>query len=195
MKEVLKDIIKQLRINQMIRAQEVRLVGEKGEQLGIMPLSQAQETARKHDLDLVEVAPAAVPPVCRLLDYGKYKYQQAKKEQEIRKSQKVSLLREIRLRPKIGNHDFEAKSRTARKLLADGDKVKVTVLFRGREITHPELGYKLLQRMTETLNEEASMERQPIIEGKRMNIILTPVTKAKVKEEIKENQDAKNENP
>lgn len=195
MKEVDKDIIKQLRINQMIRAQEVRLVGEKGEQLGIMPLSQAQETARKHDLDLVEVAPAAVPPVCRLLDYGKYKYQQAKKEQEIRKSQKVSLLREVRLRPKIGNHDFEAKSRTARKLLADGDKVKVTVLFRGREITHPELGYKLLQRMTETLNEEASMERQPIIEGKRMNIILTPVTKTKAKEEIKENQDAKNENP
>ena len=195
MKEVDKDIIKQLRINQMIRAQEVRLVGEKGEQLGIMPLSQAQETARKHDLDLVEVAPAAVPPVCRLLDYGKYKYQQAKKEQEIRKSQKVSLLREVRLRPKIGNHDFEAKSRTARKLLADGDKVKVTVLFRGREITHPELGYKLLQRMTETLNEEASTERQPIIEGKRMNIILIPVTKTKAKEEIKENQDAKNENP
>jgi len=195
LKEVDKDIIKQLRINQMIRAQEVRLVGEKGEQLGIMPLSQAQETARKHDLDLVEVAPAAVPPVCRLLDYGKYKYQQAKKEQEIRKSQKVSLLREVRLRPKIGNHDFEAKSRTARKLLADGDKVKVTVLFRGREITHPELGYKLLQRMTETLNEEASTERQPIIEGKRMNIILIPVTKTKAKEEIKENQDAKNENP
>ena len=194
MKEVDKDIIKQLRINQMIRAQEVRLVGEKGEQLGIMPLSQAQETARKHDLDLVEVAAAVVPPVCRLLDYGKYKYQQAKKEQEMRKSQKVSPLREIRLRPKIGIHDFEAKSRTARKLLADGDKVKVTVLFRGREITHPELGHKLLQRMTETLNENASMERQPIIEGKRMNIILTQVTKAKAKEEIKENQDAKDEN-
>ena len=169
-------------------------MGEKGEQLGIMPLSQAQETARKHDLDLVEVAPAVVPPVCRLLDYGKYKYQQAKKEQEMRKSQKVSLLREIRLRPKIGIHDFEAKSRTARKLLADGDKVKVTVLFRGREITHPELGHKLLQRMTETLSENASMERQPIIEGKRMNIILTPVAKAKVKEEIKESQDAKDEN-
>lgn len=195
MKEVDKDIIKQLRVNQMIRAQEVRLVGEKGEQLGIMPLSQAQEFARKHDLDLVEVAPAAVPPVCRLLDYGKYKYQQAKKEQEIRKSQKTSLLREIRLRPKIGDHDFEAKARTARKLLADGDKVKVTVLFRGREITHPELGWKLLQRMTETLNDSSSIERQPVMEGKRMNIILTPVTtKAKAREEIKESQDAKAEN-
>jgi translation initiation factor IF-3 len=194
LKEVEKDIIKQLRINQMIRAQEVRLVGEKGEQLGIMPLSQAQETARKHFLDLVEVAPAAVPPVCRLLDYGKYKYQQAKKEQEMRKSQRVSLLREVRLRPKIGNHDFEAKSRTARKLLADGNKVKVTVLFRGREITHPELGFKLLQRMTETLNESAAIDRQPVIEGKRMNIILIPTTKAKVKEEAKESQDAKVEN-
>jgi translation initiation factor IF-3 len=175
----------------MIRAQEVRLVGEKGEQLGIMPLSQAQETARKHYLDLVEVAPAATPPVCRLLDYGKYKYQQAKKEQEIRKSQKISLLREVRLRPKIGDHDFEAKARTARKLLAEGDKVKVTVLFRGREITHPELGFKLLQRMTETLNENASIDRQPVMEGKRMNIILIPVTKMKAKEEIKESQDAK----
>ena len=194
MKEVEKDIIKQLRINQMIRAQEVRLVGEKGEQLGIMPLSQAQETARKHFLDLVEVAPAAVPPVCRLLDYGKYKYQQAKKEQEMRKSQKVSMLREVRLRPKIGSHDFEAKSRTARKLLADGNKVKVTVLFRGREITHPELGFKLLQRMTETLNENAAIDRQPVIEGKRMNIILIPTTKAKVKEGTKESQDAEVEN-
>ena len=170
-------------------------MGDKGEQLGIMPLSQAQEIARKHYLDLVEVAPAAAPPVCRLLDYGKYKYQQDKKEQEMRKSQKISLLREIRLRPKIGNHDFEAKARKARKLLTDGDKVKVTVLFRGREITHPELGRKLLQRMTETLNENAAMERQPVIEGKRMNIILIPVTKAKAKEEIKESQDAKNENP
>ena len=196
MKEVDKDIIKQLRVNQMIRAKEVRLVGEKGEQLGIMPLSQAQEIARKRDLDLVEVAPTAVPPVCRLLDYGKYKYQQAKKEQEIRKSQKVSLLREIRLRPKIGDHDFEAKARTARKLLADGDKVKVTVLFRGREITHPELGWKLLQRMTETLSESATIERQPVLEGKRMDIILTPnMAKAKAKEGIKEIKDAEAQNP
>jgi translation initiation factor IF-3 len=197
LKEVDKDIIKPLRINQMIRARAVRLVGEKGEQLGIMPLIQAQETARKHDLDLVEVAPAAVPPVCRLLDYGKYKYQQAKKDQEMRKSQKVSLLREVRLRPKIGDHDFEAKARTARKLLADGDKVKVTVLFRGREVTHPELGWKLLKRMTETLNENAAIERQPVMEGKRLNIILIPIAKAKAKakEEIKESQDAEAKNP
>jgi len=170
-------------------------VGEKGEQLGIMPLSQAQEIARKHNLDLVEVAPTAVPPVCRLLDYGKYKYQQAKKEQEIRKSQKVTLLREIRLRPKIGDHDFEAKARSARKLLADGAKVKVTVLFRGREVTHPELGWKLLQRMAETLSDAGYPERQPVLEGKRMDIILAPATaKTKAKEKVKEAEDAKTEN-
>ncbi|TET46823.1 MAG: translation initiation factor IF-3 [Dehalococcoidia bacterium] len=179
----------------MIRAQEVRVVGEKGEQLGIMPLNQAQEVARKLDLDLVEVAPATVPPVCRLLDYGKYKYQQAKKEQEMRKNQKVSLLREIRLRPKIGVHDFEAKARKAQKLLTDGDKVKVTVLFRGREITHPELGFRLIKRMAETLNEDGSIERQPIMEGKRLNIIMTPLAKSKAREETKESQDAKIENP
>ena len=168
-------------------------MGEKGEQLGIMPLSQAQESARKYGLDLVEVAPTSVPSVCRLLDYGKYKYEQAKKEQEARKNHKVSLLREVRLRPKIGDHDFEAKARTARKLLADGNKVKVTIMFRGREITHPELGRRLLQRMTESLNEEASLERQAVMDGKRLNIILAPTatSKAKIKEEVKETQDAK----
>lgn len=161
-----------------------------------MPLSQARETARKHNLDLVEVAPTAVPPVCRLLDYGRYKYEQAKKEQEIRKSQKASLLREVRLRPKIGNHDFEAKARTARKLLTDGAKVKTTILFRGREITHPELGWKLLQRMAESLKDVAYLDRQPVIIGKQMNIILTPIatSKEKRREEMKETQNAKTQN-
>jgi translation initiation factor IF-3 len=188
LEEVKKDIAKQLRVNERIIAKEVRLVGEKGEQLGVMPLSQARETARKQNLDLVEVAATAVPPVCRLLDYGKYRYEQAKKEQEARKGQKVSLLREIRLRPKIGDHDFEAKARTARKLLADGAKVKITIMFRGREITHPELGRKLLQRMSETLKESASIDRQPSMEGRRIDIIVIPTAdqKAKVKEEIKE---------
>ncbi len=163
-------------------------MGEKGEQLGIMPLSQAQEEARKQSLDLVEVAPTAAPPVCRLLDYGKYKYQQAKKEQEMKKTQKVSMLREIRLRPKIGIHDFNAKARVALKLLVEGAKVKVTIMFRGREITHPELGYKLLQRMSETLGEVSATERNPMMEGRRMNIILSPTgkPKAKSKEEVKE---------
>jgi translation initiation factor IF-3 len=187
LEEVNKDIIKELRVNRRIRAREVRLVGEKGEQLGIMTLQQAWEVAGKHNLDLVEVAATAVPPVCRLLDYGKYKYEQAKKERELRKSQKVSVLREVRLRPKIGNHDFEAKSRSIRKLLDGGDKVKVTIMFRGREITHPEIGWGLLQRMTELLKEVASLDRQPLMEGSRMSIILSPaiVQKTKVEEEIK----------
>jgi len=162
-------------------------VGEKGEQLGIMPLNQALEIARKHNLDLVEVAATAAPPVCRLLDYGKYKYEQAKKERELKRKQRVALLREVRLRPKIDNHDFEAKARSVRKLLESGDKVKVTVLFRGREITHLEFGWKLLQRMTETLKGVASIERQPVMEGRRMNIVLTAAATQKAKvEEVKE---------
>ncbi len=160
-----------------------------------MPLVQARETARKHNLDLVEVAPTSVPPVCRLLDYGKFKYEQQKKEQQAKKSQKVSLLREIRMRPKIGVHDFEAKARTAKKLLIDGDKVKVTLMFRGREITHPDLGWKILQRMAERLNDVSSLERKPIMEGRRMDIILAPVSsKPKVKEEEKETENAKTQN-
>jgi translation initiation factor IF-3 len=160
-----------------------------------MPLVQARETARKQNLDLVEVAPSSVPPVCRLMDYGKYKYEQQKKEQQTRKSQKTSLLREVRLRPKIGIHDFEAKARTARKLLNDGDKVKLTLMFRGRESTHPELGWKVLQRMVESLNDISSLERQPLMEGRRMNIILAPSSsKSKPKEEVKETQNAETKN-
>jgi len=184
--EVDKDIIKKLRVNERIRAREVRLIGEKGEQLGVVPLSQALEIARKRNLDLVEVAATAEPPVCRLLDYGKYKYEQAKKEREARRSQKVSLLREIRLRPKIDSHDFEAKARTAKKLLAGGDKVKVTVRFRGREITHPEIGWRLLQRMSESLKEMAVVERQPLLEGRSMFLILSAAQKTKTKEGVQQ---------
>lgn len=186
LKEVTSNIIKKLRINERIIAREVRLIGEKSEQLGVMPLYQARDVAKKHDLDLVEVAPTASPPVCRLLDYGKYKYEQDKKERELKKTQRVMGLKEVRLRPKIDVHDFDAKARSATKLLKAGDKVKVTVMFRGREITHPELGWKLLRRMAETLKEVALMEKQPSLEGKRMNIILTPLAsqKNKVKEGV-----------
>ena len=186
LKEVNSNIIKKLRVNERIIAREVRLIGEKSEQLGVMPLFQARDVAKKHDLDLVEVAPTAVPPVCRLLDYGKHKYEQAKKERDLKKNQKVVGLKEVRLRPKIEDHDFEAKARSASKLLKAGDKVKITVLFRGREITHPDLGRKLLQRMSQTLEEVASPEKQPILEGKRMNVILVPlaVQRVKVKEGV-----------
>ena len=191
--EVSKNIVKELRVNERIRAREVRLVGEKGEQLGIMPLYQAREVAKKSNLDLVEVAATAVPPVCRLQDYGKYKYEQTKKEREARRGQKVSLLREIRLRPKIGNHDFEAKARSAKKLLGEGNKVKLTVMFRGREITHREIGRRLLERMAESLKEASSIERQPLMDGRRMSMFLLPVAvqKARIKEEVEKVKDAK----
>ncbi len=173
------------------------MVGEQGEQLGTMPLYQAREVAKSHGLDLVEVAPTAVPPVCRLLDYGKFKYEQAKKERGSRKSQKIVELREIRLRPKIGDHDFDAKAKTARKLLGAGDKVKVTVLFRGREITHPDLGRKLLLRMADTLKDASSVDALPMMEERRMNLVLSPLAvpkpKPKAKQEV-ELPDAKNEN-
>lgn len=165
-----------------------------------MPLFEAREVARKHGLDLVEVAPTAVPPVCRLLDYGKYRYEQAKKEREAKKTQKVSLLRQVRLRPKISPHDLEAKTRAVNKLLDEGSKVRVTVLFRGREITHPEIGWRLLQKVAESLKDAASIERQPSMEdGRLMTLTLAPAparkVKEKEKEEVKEVQHAKNEDP
>ena len=172
-------------------------MGDKGEQLGVMPLYQAFEIAKKQGLDLVEVAPTSVPPVCRLLDYGKFKYQQAKKEREIKKNQKIAVLREIRFRPKIGEHDFDAKIRSVKKLLGGGDKVKVTIMFRGREITHSDIGLRLLQKVVELVKDIATVERQPLMEGQRMFIIVTPVAtqQAKVKEEVKEIEDAKVKNP
>ena len=194
-REVIKEIFKELRVNETIRAREVRLVGDKGEQLGVMPLYQAREVAQKHNLDLVEVARTATPPVCRLMDYGRYKYLQTKKDREARKGQKLSLLREVRLRPKIGEHDFNAKARKARSLLEDGDKVKVTIMFRGRENTHPELGLKLLDKMWENLKDLSSVEKQPTREGARLHIILTPLASQKNKSQEKiekeEEEDAK----
>ncbi len=191
--EVNREIIKELRVNERIKGTEFRLVGEKGEQLGIMLLYQAREVAKKQSLDLVEVAPAAKPPVCRLMDYGKYKYEQTRKEREARKTQKLSLLREVRMRPKIGEHDFVAKEKSVKRFLEGGDKVKVTIMFRGRENTHPELGLRLLDRVTESFKELALVEKQPTREGARLHIILSPQTtqKNKIKEEIKQKQDAK----
>ena len=151
-----------------------------------MTLEQAREAARRQNLDLVEVAPTATPPVCRLLDYGKYKYEQDKKERQLRRAQRIALLREVRMRPAINNHDFEAKTRLAVKLLGEGDRVKITVMFRGREITHPEIGWRLLQRAAESIKEIASVDRQPILEGKRMSVIFSPMSTQKAKEKEEE---------
>ncbi|MDP2917811.1 MAG: translation initiation factor IF-3 [Dehalococcoidia bacterium] len=175
-----------MRVNEGIRAREVRVVGEKGEQLGIMPTYQALDLARKKNLDMVEVAPTAVPTVCRIMDYGKFKYEQAKKEREMKKGQKVVDIREIRIRPKIGEHDFNAKARQVKKMLEGGDKVKVTVMYRGREITHTDIGFKLLQKLMALLQGVAVIVRQPFMEGQRMYMILSPSPKQQAKSREKE---------
>lgn len=153
-----------------------------------MPLSQALDVARDHDLDLVEVAPTAVPPVCRLLDYGKFKYEQAKKDRESRKGQHASVLREIRMRPKIDTHDLQMKARNAEKFLKSGDKVKVTVMFRGREMVHPELGRAILERVAEQLKDVSVVERPPNMEGRFLSTILAPGHTRPAKEEPPGNQ-------
>jgi translation initiation factor IF-3 len=142
-----------------------------------MSREEALQLALEKDLDLVEVAPAADPPVCRILDYGKFKYVQTKKEREAKKAQKSTALREVRFRPGIGQHDQDAKLRTVHKLLATGAKVKLSVIFRGRSITHPEIGVTLLRRMTESLQDEAKLERPPAMEGRSLSIVLIPVAR------------------
>lgn len=139
-----------------------------------MTLSEALALARQQEMDLVEVAPGADPPVCRVLDYGKFRYVQTKKEREARKTQKSIEIREVRLRPGIGQHDLDAKSRNIHKLLATGAKVKVSVVFRGRSITHPELGVELLKKVAEGLAVEAKLEKPPGMEGRMLSLILVP---------------------
>lgn len=163
------------------------MISETGEQLGTMPLYKAREVAKERGYDIVEVAPQVVPPVCRLLDYGKFKYEQTKKEREARKRQKSIFLREVRMRPKIGEHDIEFKTRIVKKLIDEGNKVKVSILFRGREITHPELGRELLERVARELEEKAIVERAPIMDGRRMIMVLAP---AKQLKPAKESPDA-----
>ncbi len=150
------------------------MVDEQGGQLGVMSTRDAMELAREHDLDLVEVAPNSVPPVCRLLDYGKFRYLQSTKEREMRKTQKTNTLREVRFRPRIGKHDMEAKGRLVHKLLDQGNKVKVSVMHRGREMDHPEIAVKLLKQVHEAIKEEAKLEQAPNMEGRFMSIILAP---------------------
>jgi translation initiation factor IF-3 len=165
-------------VNERIRVPEVRVIDENGEQVGVMRTRDAQNLARQRNLDLVEVAPNSQPPVCRLLDYGKYRYEQTKKEREARKTQKVIVVKEIRLEPKIADHDLNTKARQARSFLEEGDKVKVTVRFRGRELAHTEIGRDLLNQMIEILKDISNLDQFPKMEGKAMTMILT---KANVK--------------
>lgn len=166
-----------LRINEQIRVREVRLIDENGEQKGIVPTLDALKMAREQSLDLVEVAPQANPPACKILDYGKYRFEMEKKLRESKKKQKLQELKEIRMQPKIDDHDLDFKSRHVKEFLADGDKVKVTVRFRGRELAHTELGLVVLKDVLSKLGEDYVIEKQPAMEGRFMSMTLAPKAK------------------
>ncbi len=172
-KEV-KNIAKRINVNRRIRAKEIRLIDQDGKQLGVVPFKEALATAESHGLDLVEVAPNVSPPVCRIMDYGRYKYQQNKKLQEAKKRQSTFQVKEIKLRPRTGEHDFQVKMRHAKRFLDHRDKVKVSVIFRGREMAHTELGVGLLKRVVEETSEFAIVEQGARREGRIMVMILAP---------------------
>ena len=164
----------------MIRIPQVRVVDEEGNQLGVMPTPQALQLAQERGYDLVEVAPMASPPVTRLLDYGQFKYEQARKEKEARRHQRSVEFKEIRLKVKIGKGDFDTKVRRAIHFLEDGDRVKVTVQFRGREVSHAYIGRDLLTRFAEQVADHGNVERQPILEGRSMSMVVTSTHKPKI---------------
>jgi translation initiation factor IF-3 len=171
------------RINERIRVPEVRLVDENGEQVGVMKTADALAFAQERDLDLVEVAPEARPPVCRVLDYSKYKYELEQKAKAARKHQTQVNVREIKLRPKIAQHDYETKTGHIERFLRQQDKVKVTIMFRGRENSHPERGRALLKRVAEDLGELAVVEQEPLQEGRNMHMLLAPTAAAAMEPE------------
>jgi translation initiation factor IF-3 len=168
------------RLNENIRVSEVRLIGADGEQVGIVPTDEALRRAQDEDLDLVEVAPDAKPPVARLLDYSKYRYEQEQKQKAARKHQQQVNVREIKLRPKIADHDYETKKGHVERFLRQRDKVKVTIMFRGREQAHPERGRALLDRLTGDLGGLAVIEQEPLQEGRNMSMLLAPTREAAV---------------
>lgn len=161
-------------MNEQIRARDVRLVGEDGSQLGIVFIRDALRIAQEKGFDLVEVAPLAKPPVCRIMDYGKFKYENAKREKEARKKQKVISIKEIKMRPNIEDHDFEVRVKNAEKFLKEGDKIKATIMFRGREIVHADLGKQVLDLLLQRIGDLAIIERPAKVEGRNMIMILAP---------------------
>ena len=162
------------RINELITVSSVRLVDAEGEMLGVVSTEEALEHAARAGLDLVEVSPNAEPPVCKILDYGKLKFQEQKKKSEARKKQKIIEIKEIKMRPNIDTHDYDVKMRSIRKFIGEGDKVKVTIRFRGREMAHQELGMRLLNRVREETVEETKVEQEPAMEGRQMIMVLAP---------------------
>jgi len=184
----------QTRINDRIRVPEVRLIGEDGKQIGIVKTSEALSYAQDRDLDLVEVAPEARPPVCRVLDYSKYKYEQAQKQKAARRHQQQITVREIKFRPKIAQNDYDTKKGHVSRFLKNKDKVKITIMFRGREVTHPERGTALLDRLAGELSEIAVVEQSPVQDGRNMTMLLAP-SKAVLAGEKDKAADGKQEKP
>jgi translation initiation factor IF-3 len=169
------------RINERIRAREVRLVGANGEQIGVKPLPEALHIAREHDLDLVEVAPNANPPVCKIMDFGKYKYEQDVRRKESRRKTSNVVIKEMKFRPKIDEHDYSTKTKHVERFLNEGSKVKITIMFRGREMAHPELGKKILDRIAEQVKDVGNVEAAPRVDGRHMLMVLAPVKKQEPK--------------
>jgi translation initiation factor IF-3 len=180
----------QTRVNERIRIREVRLIDDEGQQIGIIPTREALEMARERGLDLVEVAPNAVPPVCRLMDYGRFRYEQSRKERESRKSQHVTRVKEVRVEPQISSHDLETKGRQAAKFLDEGDKVKLSILFRGRRITHPELGRDLLDQLQEQLKDHGTVEQTARMEGRTLTMHMAPLRARPAGEKREETSDS-----
>jgi translation initiation factor IF-3 len=178
------------RVNERIRAREVRLISPTGEQLGIRPLPEALAMAKEQDLDLVEVADKANPPVCRIMNYSKYKYEQGQKAKESRRKSSNTSVKEMKYRPKIGQGDFDTKTRKVEEFLSEGHKVKVTIMFRGREMQHPELGRHILDRVIETVSHVAQVEAYPKQDGRNMVMVLGPDKKAQIKKVAKARPEA-----
>jgi len=167
-------IVKEVAINWDIKAPEVRVIDPDGKQVGVLPVKEAIKIAEERGLDLVEVAPNSQPPVCRIMNYGKYKYQQSKRTQEARKHQTVIRIKEVKVRPRTEEHDFQFKLRHVKRFLDEGNKVKISILFRGREIAHPEFGKELLNRFIEGVKDVIVIEQSPRLEGRNMVMILAP---------------------
>ena len=165
---------KELQINEQIRDKEIRVIDSDGSQLGIMPSKKAMELAEQKNLDLVKIAPQATPPVCKIIDYGKYRFEQSKREKEQRKNQRVVEIKEVRLSLNIDTHDFETKKNHAMRFISEGNKVKASIRFRGREMGPPELGLEIMKRFSEAMAEVANVERQPKLEGRTMMMFLAP---------------------
>jgi translation initiation factor IF-3 len=177
-------------INEEIQEKEIRLIGEDGEQLGLMSSEDAMAIAEEKELDLVMISPAAKPPVCKIMDYGKFRFEQSKREKEAKKNQRVMDVKEIRMSPGIGENDFNTKLKNGQKFLTDGDRLKVTVRFRGREMAHTSIGEKLLKDYAAKCAEIANLDKDPKLEGRTMSIFLSPKSQVQLKKEQKAKKQA-----